>query len=733
MRNEKYSSEENIKKYVVQVEQGGTGVATKEEALEILGAVDKDTVGKPNGVLGLNEDGFIDQSHYPADFGGAAGVNIFGPTTVDVGGSILLEITNYDVFTPYSLSAYKVTVEREEEKLLVTGVEFGTDAWFSVNGSVYGLTVVTDNDSLQGDLLVYRDVQEMGASKIMASSDGSTVVLLQPNKDYNGSSGAGSASVFTFATETGYTPLFTTDPGTLNTRITYSGIGTKRFTANNQVYDRADQGYIDIVGAGNIRVEAEGELVLIPATPQEGLPTYPNGLPSFREAIYSYKMTDSGATKGSSLFSDFEGYATMVRNVDGTYEITSTVTGPMVEHSGNFYRTYPDEGPLGKLVYGCKVRITFSLFDDLEEVMEFECSRTVDLYTSVVPREGNPAYPNGLAIYKPAEPSKTVKSTIEVSSDNFKLTGQTLDSVVYPFENFNLGDTADILNQNVAIGCPRSQSSVYPNGGTVIVRKKIGNDWFTYQVTTPKTSTYPLFGKAVKLWGNGDRMMVGAPGINTVMQYNFANNAWNEGTTFTIEGLATAANFGTSIDITSNDSVMAIGAPGALVFGAVYLYQWDGNNYVPTSVLNIQGLQNSAVIGHKVRVVNAYRVFATVRTPSNANNYVAEFTVNELGQWVMAKAFFNPSGSVDDSFGEDFDISQSGGIMFISARGSSTAKGRVHIWMQVDGNWVYYKAFSDPNGGFGDGFGRSLAINSNGKFGHVLKSDLNTASLGYYQ
>jgi hypothetical protein len=136
-------------------------------------------------------------------------------------------------------------------------------------------------------------------------------------------------------------------------------------------------------------------------------------------------------------------------------------------------------------------------------------------------------------------------------------------------------------------------------------------------------------------------------------------------------------------------------------------------------------------IGNNVRVLNGNRVFCLVRTAAGVNNYIAEFTKNAQGNWEMTKAFYNPSPSVNDFFGEGFDVPDTNDMMFITARGNSTTKGLTHIWVQVEGVWYYYKAVMDPEGVFNDGFSRSIAVNLDGKGGHFLSSDMDKGSLIY--
>lgn len=813
MRSENYDIDKNLKSYVLQVESGGTGVNTKEKALEVLNAVDASVVNKPNGVLGLNEDGFIGIEQFPADFGGAAAVNIFGPKEVQINNSIILEITNFDSFTNYDLKAYKVEVQQENELLLVTGKRFGNDAWISVNGSVYPINVLVDNASLQGDLINFRDLQEQRLENLAANSTGSLIAIGKPKKDVEGSSKAGEVSLFSFTENSGYQPLEVFNQGDLVTRITYTGAGTKTFTANNQVFTREDEGYIDLIGAGNVILSATGKTVVTPATAQVGLAAYPNGLPPYvagqgmanypnglpsyiapSGAVYVtktrqvwvppvagsyrydyvFKFLDTSLSKTETFASEAEARAfynnRLASNTNGwlgsVFTINQLSSYPAgktssytqaqlaVLYEGGYtsaHFLYPPAQTSG--VWGVKIDINWfgvnrtTLVAPADGYYRTETYQEFSHYTNPgqgsasypngLPRYratvGNAAYPGGLPIYKPAQAASSYTDTVIFRSDTFTISGKSINQTVFPWENFGYGESIDVQDQVIAVGCTRDISLAYPTGGEVLVRRKNGNVWTPYRVTIPKTSPFPFFGKSVKLWANGNRLMVGAPGHNKVHQFNFGSNIYNEGRVYSVPNIADGANFGISIDIAPNDSVMAIGAPGALGTGAIYIYSLNGNSFDESGVINITGLQNGESIGHKVRIVNNNRVFSIVRNANNTNSYVAEFIYSESGTWEMRKAFFNPTPNSDDGYAEDFDIPDTFDMMYISAKGNTTTKGQVHIWLQAGGEWLYYKSVMDPNGTFGNGFGKALAINANGKAGHILSSNLNEGKLGYYK
>lgn len=141
MRIENLPIKSGKRNQLLQINHGGTAADNNKQALINLGALDPDLVDRPGGVAGLNENGFIRSDYIPTELGTVNPVNIEGPDQVQVTGAVFCYITNFDDFTDYSIQAYKVAVTREGNILAVQGEIEGNDAWFSVNGSKYPLTV----------------------------------------------------------------------------------------------------------------------------------------------------------------------------------------------------------------------------------------------------------------------------------------------------------------------------------------------------------------------------------------------------------------------------------------------------------------------------------------------------------------------------------------------------------------------------------------------------------------
>lgn len=730
MRNENYSVDDNIKNYSLQIINGGHGEVTKPAALEVLDALTKESQGVPNGYLGLDEDGYVDIKHFPTAVGGAASINLYGPTSMRLGDSVLVEITNYDHFTTYEIESNNLLVERDRHSILITANSGIQNCWFSVNGSVYPMEILVDNTAINGT--VFGSLQSLSVEPdtfIKANKTGSMVLVSHPSKTFDSSLNAGAVDLYQFSEQEGYRLIKTFDPSLLNTRLVYTGEGTKKFTAKNQTTTKTDQNYIDFVGVGNIKVEATGTIVNYPAQLQKGYPQYPNGLPPYEPSYYEYVENDTGEIKGFGIIAEANGTATLVRNSDGTYTVTSSILEENIIKIRDFYRVVETTDGQNTITYGAIFQVLESFFDPIEEIMEFECSRTIT-HRVLIPAKGLQAYPYGLPMYEEAKPAYTAQDKINISSETFSVENETIDAIFYPWEDYSLGSSLDIQGDTIALGSPRLSNVPFGTGGEVQLNFKVLGEWRTQRIFGEDKTPYPRFGTSVKLFKDGKSLLIGAPGSNKVFYYKFSSNTFSLIGTILESSVAVTANYGDSIDINHTDEVLVIGAPNMGASGTIYLYEIGNGTFNLIKPIELS-LPTGNKLGKKIRVVNNSTIYALVNTSTGSGNYVIELTRNLRGDWSITYEFKDPSGENEDYFASDFEVNNIRNLLYITAKGNSTTKGRTHAWVTMDGEWTYGHNFTASPGSFGDGFSTSISVNLDGKAGHFLSVAGNTGNLVY--
>lgn len=139
------------KKYVLQVNQGGTGADNQEDAVANLGGLWAGSVNKPGGVVGLDQNKLIPKSLLPDNVALGVPVNLHGPQNLELNAEGIVTITNFDSFTTYTINYVGCTGYRQDDKIYVrVGTRVG--AYIEVNGSVFALDPF-GNRPLQPDIL----------------------------------------------------------------------------------------------------------------------------------------------------------------------------------------------------------------------------------------------------------------------------------------------------------------------------------------------------------------------------------------------------------------------------------------------------------------------------------------------------------------------------------------------------------------------------------------------------
>jgi hypothetical protein len=162
------------------------------------------------------------------------------------------------------------------------------------------------------------------------------------------------------------------------------------------------------------------------------------------------------------------------------------------------------------------------------------------------------------------------------TSSIWKQVGQDIDG-----ESFNdssgcsLSLSAD--GDIIAIGLPHNSDNG-ANSGHVRVYKIDNDSWENLGNTIQGDSAKDHFGWSVDISDDGRILAIGAPNREYVRVYRMeGNNSWKQlGTKISAEGFF-AAEFGTSVSLSFDGMILAIGAPG--VNGAVRIHQLNDTDF----------------------------------------------------------------------------------------------------------------------------------------------------------
>lgn len=657
------------KDHILQIEQGGTSAATNEQALRNLGAIAVEEINKPNGIAGY-EFGTTKVPEYilPSITGGGNSPTIEGPMSVTLGDSAILKITNFDSFTDYVVSYHRFTGQRDGDTIFITASSYGNDGNVTVNGSVFNINVTIANPPLLGEV-VFREATPDQVTDLKNTDTVGNVLVARAAKEFVGSLSAGEVQLYQRNGDTGLVSQHILSPAILDTTITYTGQGAKKFTANNQVFNRTGNGSITFTGAGNILIEAVGDTITTPTVPPQGLPQYPNGLPPYVPGTSSEVPT-------SNFY-----YSNDAAQPPGRYVLSS---GQVV-----YCERYSAIGPDATICYFYN--------------------------TTTTPAQGNPSYPSGLPPYNPGSPASTTTATLTFTANTFQVSGTAVNRMVYPFKNYQLGQAITVAeNGTYASGQTLETTERLGLGGEVIV---IHNDGTRKKqhLNVAYSAPHPRFGASVKLKSDASHLLVGSPGINRVSLYRNVSNNFEQPTLTTPSGIATTARFGERIEATDTFSRVFVYAPGEETNGAVYIYSMSSNALTFIEKMTLPTLPNGFKPAMDMRsVADINKLYFNAYNSTTQTYVVVEFT-RVAGLWNVTETFDNPNPGTPDLFGSHYSVSEDGRVVAISSIGDSGMKGVLNIWVNVDGEWIFFDSVIDEEAEFGDQFGKFISLATNGK------------------
>jgi uncharacterized protein YjdB len=280
----------------------------------------------------------------------------------------------------------------------------------------------------------------------------------------------------------------------------------------------------------------------------------------------------------------------------------------------------------------------------------------------------------------------------------------------------------------VAIGAPTNDGNE-SNSGHVRVYKYVNNAWVKQGSDIEGENNGDNSGISVSLSSNGSIVAIGASKNNNtngtdaghVRVYKYVNNAWvKQG--LDIDGEAASDEFGTSVSLSADGSIVAIGAPknnngNGTDAGHVRVYKYTGGAWVKQGG-DINGASNGDNFGTSVSL-SADGSIVAVGAPNNNGNGTDSGHVRvykySSGAWVKQGADIDGEDNSDNS-GTSVSLSADGSIVAIGApnnNGNGTDSGQVRVYKLIGNTWT--KQDGDIDGEDNDDLsGYSVSLSGNG-------------------
>ncbi len=292
-----------------------------------------------------------------------------------------------------------------------------------------------------------------------------------------------------------------------------------------------------------------------------------------------------------------------------------------------------------------------------------------------------------------------------------------------------LGDAVAMSSdgQRLAAGAPIHDTNAGQTVGQVSVYEWDGDNWAQLGMPLEGSSEGDIFGSSVALSGNGQVLAVGAVGYDNAMGYENVGRvqvyAWNgsewevRGTP--IEGDMINGILGTAVALSESGEVLAVGAPWydanfQTLSGRVWIYRWDGSEWQLDAMLD--GMDGGEQFGFVLDFSGSGDVLAVGAPQSDLNGSLSgAVRVYAYDGSAWQQLGTDLYGEPATFFGTSVSLSEDGSILAAGKPGSSSAleAGQVEVYQWSGTTW---ESVGEPLTGSmaADRFGASVALSADG-------------------
>jgi len=314
----------------------------------------------------------------------------------------------------------------------------------------------------------------------------------------------------------------------------------------------------------------------------------------------------------------------------------------------------------------------------------------------------------------------TINSNAQWYQMSFDIDGEAAEDL--SGKSISLSSDGSIVaigaNQNDGNGSNSGHVRVYENNGSWVqigydIDGEGSNDNSGWSVSLSSDGTVMAVG-AVKNDGNGID-------VGHVRIYEYSGGNWVQMGS-DIDGEADSDNSGFSVSLSSDGSIVAIGAPqndgNGIDAGHVRVYEYSGGNWVQMGS-DIDGESAGDWSGRSISLSSDGLMLA-IGAPSNeagtgfATGHVRVYEYNN-GNWLQIGSDIDGEATGNYS-GVSVSLSSNGTIVAIGAHGNAgngAGSGHVRVYEYDNGNWL--QIGNDIDGeAVGDNSGSALCLSSNG-------------------
>ncbi len=281
------------------------------------------------------------------------------------------------------------------------------------------------------------------------------------------------------------------------------------------------------------------------------------------------------------------------------------------------------------------------------------------------------------------------------------------------------GETGDLFGISVSISGDRlivGTRYYLGGGGAAYIYEWDGTSWVETKLTASDDSG--TFGASVSI--SGDRVVVGDPtnpedGVSAgaVYIYEWDGTSWVETKLLASDG-APLNGFGSSVSVSGNRIIAGsiFDDVNGTNSGSAYIYEWDGASWVETKLTASDGASNDN-FGYSVSISGDRAVVSSILDSDNgfASGSVYIFEWNGTN-WVETAKLTAYDAAETDFFGESVSILNDRIIVGSKADDDNgDGSGSAYIYEWNGASWVEETTkLIASDGAAGDSFGTSVAI-----------------------
>lgn len=272
----------------------------------------------------------------------------------------------------------------------------------------------------------------------------------------------------------------------------------------------------------------------------------------------------------------------------------------------------------------------------------------------------------------------------------------------------------------VAIGAPDYSGIV--GSGSVRVYKNVSDVW-TQIGSDIIGDTYSQSGSSVSISADGTIVAIGSPANNqnsfvsgSVRVYQNVSGSWNQ-IGSDINGQAPYESMGSSVSLSSDGSIVAMGAPyDGAHSGLVRVYQNISGSWTQIGS-DIIGEANSDQSGSSISLSSDGSIVAIGAIGNDDNgNFSGSVRVYKNVSGIWTQIGEDIDGEASDESGTSISLSADGSIIAIGSPSNSAndvSSGRVRVYKNVSGVWIKRGTNIDGDDYY-DRIGSSVSISADG-------------------